>query len=173
MILLLSSPGKLWCVRPSPKATLASGSDLVARGTQFLSQDTEDCSRTLGAWCAHIGVGVRAFKGPTTSCLPSSPTPHCMPYDAGWLIHSPWPMASSGSRPRSPRLPTSSACSSKTQKRFPKEMSDITSFSKLFILSPVHTAPSKFNSLCATVALHICYTIKFILNALWHLCYWK
>lgn len=120
MILLLSSPRKLWCVRPSPRAKLVSGSDLVAGGTQSLSQDTEYSSCTPGSWCVSTGVGGRACKGPTASFLPSSPSPCCTPSDARWLIHSPWPIASSGSSPCSPRLPISSACSFKRRNAFLK-----------------------------------------------------
>lgn len=67
-----------------------------------------------------------------------------------WLIHSPWPIISSGTGPCFPRLPISSAWSSysETEKSFPKEMSDITSFFKLFILFLAHVTTSKFNSLC-------------------------
>lgn len=82
------------------------------------------------AWCVYMGVGVGVFKGPTASFLPSFQSllhalwclvTHSFPMTHHLLWN--WSMSS-------PRLPVSSAWSfnSKTEKCFPKEMSDITSF---------------------------------------------
>lgn len=160
----------LMCQTLSP-SQISFWSDLVAWGTQSLFQDTKDCSCPLRTWCVYMRVGVRGFKESIDSIISSPLNPCCTPSDASWLIHSLWPIISFGTCPCFPRLPISSAWSSnsKTEKCFPKEMSDITSFSKLFILSLAHATPSKFNSLCERDLLNICPWIKLVLNEWWHL----
>lgn len=143
---------------------------------QSLFENTKNFSCPPRAWCVDMhGCRCQGIQRP--HCFLSSlfPIPLYTPSDACWLIHSPWPIVSSGTGPCSPRLPISSAWSfnSKTEKCFPKEMSDITSFCKLFILSLAHALPSKFNSLCTRDVLNICDWIKFILKKLQNLCYWK
>lgn len=107
--------------------------------------DTQDCFCPPGAHSMHSAVGVSGLDGATAASLCSSPNQATRPHMR--LTHSfskahhllwNWSMF--------PRLPISSARSSdtKTDKCFPKEMSDVTPFPQLLVpsLPQMHPAAS-------------------------------
>lgn len=74
-----------------PRATPDSDSDLVSWHTQSPFENTKNLSCPPRARCVCLGVGVRAFKGPTASFLPPSQsltTRPLMPVDS-FILHDP------------------------------------------------------------------------------------
>lgn len=82
---------KLFYCRFSPRAKPVSSSDFATWGMQSLFENTKNFSCPPRAWCVDMGVGVRAFKGPTASFLlsfQSLSTRPLMPVDS-FILHDP------------------------------------------------------------------------------------